>query len=447
MPETFAKSDYGPHFVWGISTASFQTEGAHDKDGKGHSIWDVFSTQKGTIANNHTAKIACDFYHKYEEDIRLLKAMNIPNFRFSLSWSRIMPKGTGKINKRGVSFYNKVIDCCLQHGITPWVTLYHWDLPHALELKGGWTNREILEWFSGYAEVCATLFGDRVKHWMVMNEPMVFTGGGYFLGVHAPGKKGMRNFLPAVHHAQLCQAIGGKVLRNRVVGASIGTTYSCSFIQPKNTNNRHQKAAIRIDALLNRMFLEPVLGLGYPVGDLPVLKRLQPYIHPTDMRDSCFDFDFIGIQNYTREIVRHSWLVPYVGARLIPAPQRGVDTTLMDWEVYPPSIYEMIKKYNGYKNMPRLLITENGAAFPDRVHKGRVDDAPRTAYLQEHLAQVLRAKQEGLSVDGYFVWTFTDNFEWAEGYHPRFGLVHVDFDTQKRIVKQSGQWYADFLGQ
>lgn len=439
-------TDFGKDFTWGVATAAFQTEGAYKKDGKGHSIWDVFSNKKGNIYQNHTAKESCDFYHKYEEDILLMKSMNLKNFRFSLSWSRILPAGTGELNQNGIRFYNNVIDFCLENGITPWVTLYHWDLPHALELQGGWTNRKILDWFEQYVEICARQFGDRVKHWMILNEPMVFTGGGYFLGIHAPGKKGIGQFLPAVHHAQLSQAIGARTVRKEVKNAHIGTTYSCSQITPLNQSKKNLKAAKKVDALLNRLFIEPVLGLGYPEEDLPVLKKLKPYILPNDMELSKFDFDFIGIQNYTREVVAHSYFVPYLRAKIIKATKRNVKTTLMDWEVYPPSIYQMIKKFNSYNGVSKLIITENGAAFEDELINGEVHDDQRKVFIQNHIKQVLIAKQKGYRIDGYFVWTFTDNFEWAEGYYPRFGMVHVDFNTQKRTLKSSGQWFRDFLG-
>ena len=371
--------------------------------------------------------------------------MNISDFRFSLSWSRIIPDGMGKVSEKGVAFYNDVIDFCLENSITPWVTLYHWDLPQVLEDKGGWTNREIINWFENFAEVCALKFGDRVKHWMVLNEPMVFTGAGYFLGVHAPGKKGLRNFLPAVHHAVLCQAIGGRVLRNLVVDAIIGTTFSCSYITPIDRKRKNIEAAKKADALLNRLFIEPSLGMGYPYESAPVLKKINAYMKPQDIKDSVFEFDFIGIQNYTREVVKHSYFVPYLSAKIIDARQRNVNTTLMNWEVYPKSIYKMIKKFNTYKGVKKIIITENGAAFEDFLENGVVNDIQRTTFLKRYLKQVFKAKEKGLKIDGYFVWTLMDNFEWAEGYFPRFGLVYVDFLTQKRIIKASGKWYAKFL--
>jgi len=280
---------------------------------------------------------------------------------------------------------------------------------------------------------------------LVLNEPMVFTGAGYFLGVHAPGKKGLKNFLPSVHHAVLCQTIGGRILRSTVKDSFIGTTFSCSQITPYNNSRRHKKAAEKADALLNRLFLEPTLGLGYPKDSIPVLKRIETYVKHGDNELSAFDFDFIGIQNYTREIVKHSFFVPYLKAKIVKATKRGVKTTLMDWEVYPPSIYEMISKFNKYKGIGRLIITENGAAFHDQYSNDEVHDQDRLQFLKDYLSEVHRAKKDGLNIEGYFVWTFTDNFEWAEGYYPRFGLVHVDFETQKRTIKSSGKWYSEFL--
>lgn len=439
-----AKS-FGNDFVWGVSTSAHQIEGAYNINDKGPSIWDEFSSRKGVIYNGQNAHTACDFYHRYPEDIALMKQMNIENFRFSIAWSRIIPEGFGSVSEDGVDFYQRLIDCCLESGITPWVTLYHWDLPQYLHEKGGWTNRDIVQWFIEYAFHCGRSFGDRVKNWMVLNEPMVFTGAGYFLGVHAPGNKGLKNFLPAIHHTVLCQAEGAKTLKKEVKEAHIGTTFSCSFISPDSKRKRDLLAAERADALLNRLFIEPVLGLGYPLDKIPALRRIEEFVQPGDMEKAQFDFDFIGIQNYTREIVKYSRYVPYIRAKIIQANQRNVPTTLMNWEVYPGSIYEMIAKFSAYKGVHKIIITENGAAFQDITHNGEVVDPKRLSYIQKYLQQVLRAKRDGFKVEGYFVWTFTDNFEWAEGYYPRFGLVHVDFGSQKRTIKSSGKWFSSFL--
>jgi len=439
------KDQFGDDFLWGVSTAAFQIEGAHDADGKGSSIWDVFTSQKGKIKNGHHALTACDFYNSYQNDIDLIRELNIPNFRFSVSWPRIMPTGVHPVNQAGIEYYNKIIDALLDSGIEPWITLYHWDLPHALETKGGWTNRESVSWFSEYVEVCAQYFGDRVKNWMVINEPSVFTGAGYFLGIHAPGKKGITNYLKAMHHVTLATAAGAKILRNRIPEANIGTTFSCTHIEAATESAKDIEAAKRVDTLLNRTFIEPILGLGYPQSDLPVLKKLNNYILDDDLNNLSFDFDFIGLQCYTREVVKSSMLIPYIGAELISAEKRNVISTEMGWEVYPPALYHVLKKFNEYKGIKKIIITENGAAFPDTLSNGKVYDIKRTHYIQDHLEQILKAKKDGLNVEGYFVWSLTDNFEWAEGYNARFGLIHVDFDTQQRTIKHSGLWFKDFL--
>lgn len=439
------KSQFGDDFLWGVSTAAFQIEGAHDTDDKGLSIWDVFTAQKGRIKGSHHAQTACNFYHNYQNDVSLIGEMNIPNFRFSISWTRIMPAGQGAVSQKGIDYYNNLIDHLLESGITPWVTIYHWDLPHALELQGGWTNRESVKWFTDYAAVCARYFGDRVKNWMVMNEPSVFTGAGYFLGIHAPGRRGISNYLKAVHHVTLATAEGARAVRAILPDAHLGTTFSCTLIAPATDKEKDIAAAKRVDTLLNRAFIEPILGLGYPEKDLPVIRKMDRFIQPDDIERLAFDFDFIGIQCYTREVVKSSKLTPYVGAALVKASKRQVTTTEMGWEVYPPSIYHLIKKFDAYPQVKNILITENGAAFPDIVVFDEVRDARRTKYIKDHLQQVHRAKAEGARVGGYFVWSLTDNFEWAEGYHARFGLVHVDFETQKRTIKQSGHWFAQFL--
>lgn len=441
----FKKQDFGNDFYWGVSTAAFQTEGAWNADGKGASIWDAFTQKKGKVHENQNAFTACDFYNRYEQDIDLIKQLNIPNFRFSISWSRILPNGTGAVNQVGIDYYNRVIDYCLKVGVEPWLTLYHWDLPQVLEAQGGWAIRDVIQWFTNFTSICAQQFGDRVKNWMVMNEPAVFTGAGYFLGIHAPGRTGLKSFLPAVHHVTLSIAEGARTLRGILPNAHIGTTFSCSHIEPYSTKPNDVAAAKRADVLINRLFIEPILGLGYPTADLPVLQKLEKYIKEGDIQKLAFDFDFIGIQNYTREIVQSSFFTPYIGAKLVEAKTRNVPLTEMGWEVYPQAMYGVIKKFSAYPQIKNIYITENGSAFKDTLNNGQIDDVLRIQYLQDNLEQILKAKQEGCPVNGYFVWTLTDNFEWAEGYRPRFGLIHIDFDTQERLIKNSGHWYKSFL--
>jgi len=443
----FSKKDFGHDFKWGVSTAAYQIEGAYNTEGKGPSVWDVFANKRGKIYLNQNANTSCDFYNTYAQDIALMSQLNIPNFRFSFSWSRLIPNGTGAINYKGVEFYNKVIDFCLDLEIEPWITLYHWDLPYELEKKGGWVNREIINWFSEYVQFCIKTFGDRVKHWIVLNEPMVFTGAGYFLGIHAPGRKGVNNFLAAAHHAALCQAEGGRIIKSFNPDCKVGSTFSCSYIEPFSLKEQDQLAATRVDALLNRMFIEPLLGLGYPVKDLNLLQRIERFVKNGDEAKLAFDMDFIGIQNYTREIVGWSYFTPFLWAKIIRADKRNVERTLMNWEVYPEGIYKMLHKFSKYKNIKELIVTESGAAFNDIIIDGEVHDEKRKLFLQQYIAQVLKAKQEGINVKGFFVWSLTDNFEWAEGYQPRFGLIYVDFSTQKRTIKSSGYWYGNFLQQ
>ncbi|MEO5942629.1 MAG: GH1 family beta-glucosidase [Ferruginibacter sp.] len=441
---SFSRNDFGDDFKWGVSTAAYQIEGAHNIHGKGPSVWDEFVKKRGRIFKGQHANSTCDFYNRYEDDNRIIKELNIPNHRFSISWSRILPEGTGRVNLKGIDFYNRLIDHSLELGIEPWITLYHWDLPYALHQEGGWTNRDIIGWFSYYVEQCIKYFGDRVKNWIVLNEPMVFTGAGYFFGVHAPGKKGLKNFLAAVHHAALCQAEGGRMLRE-LNGPNIGTTFSCSHVEPYRCIDKDIAAAKKADVLLNRLFIEPLLGMGYPMDDLKILRSIEQFVKQGDEAKLAFDMDFIGVQNYTRELVKHSAFMPFVKARIVKANKRNVETTLMNWEVYPESMYYILKKFSGYKNIRNIIVTENGAAFNDQVVGGKVDDQRRMLYLRENILQLLRAKKEGVNVNGYFVWTLLDNFEWAEGYYPKFGLVHVDFETQKRIIKSSGYWYKEFL--
>ncbi|HEX2532729.1 MAG TPA: GH1 family beta-glucosidase [Chitinophagaceae bacterium] len=438
-------SDFGPGFAWGVASSAYQTEGAYRTDGKGLSIWDSFCMQPGRIRDGSSGNTAADFYNRFIPDLILMQYLGIRNFRFSLSWPRILPGGTGARNEKGLDFYDRLIDFCLELGIEPWVTLYHWDLPQALEDRGGWANRDILNWFSEYVETCVLRYGDRVRHWMVLNEPMVFTGAGYFLGIHAPGRKSLSAFLAAAHHAVLCQALGGRIIRSLNGRCRAGTTFSASHIEPSGDTRPAREAASRVDALTNRMFLEPLLGLGYPVGELKVLQGIGQWHRDGDDALMAFDMDFIGVQNYTREVVRYSPLIPYLNARVVPAGRRGVPQTAMGWEVYPESIYAILKKYSAYPGMPELVVTENGAAFPDTVCDGVVHDPERIGYLSAYLEQVRKARREGVRVEGYFLWTFTDNFEWAEGLSRRFGIVYTDFRTQKRLVKSSGYWLQQFL--
>ena len=291
------KADFGDDFIWGVGTSAYQIEGAWNTDGKGESVWDRSTLKLGRIKDQSNGNEAIDFYNRSESDLKLLKGLNFENFRFSFSWSRILPDGTGKINEKGIDFYNRVIDTCLELGIEPWAMLYHWDLPQKLEDRGGWTNRDMVGWFSEYSDLCSRRFGDRIRHWMVLNEPSGFTLLGYLAGIHAPNHSSINKFLASVHHASLCHAEGGRIIRSNVKDNHIGTAYSCSFVEPSKSSESHQRAAGRIDALLNRLFIEPSMGMGYPHKELPFLRKIEKYIQPGDEEKLKFDFDFIGIQN------------------------------------------------------------------------------------------------------------------------------------------------------
>ena len=442
----FTKEDFGKDFLWGTATAAYQIEGAWDKDGKGISIWDTFTHGKKNVLNNENGDVACDFYHTYEQDIQLIKDLNLDVFRFSISWPRILPNGIGEVNQKGLDFYHKVIDKCLEVGLQPWITCYHWDLPQVLEDQGGWTNRKIIDWFANYVDIISKEYGPKVKNWMVLNEPAGFISLGYMVGMHAPGKRSLKLFMKAIHYCNLTMAEGGRVLRKNVPDGNIGSTWSVSAVEPKKDKKRHINAARKVDAMLNRLFIEPCVGMGYPFDDLPIIKRLKKYIEPGDEEKLKFDFDFIGVQNYFRTVARFSLWPPIMWANFVDAKKLVDDEeelTEMGWEISPEGIYDVLEQYAAYGKP--LIVTENGAAFEDHLVNGRVHDERRLKFYQDYLSQVLRAIKNGIDVRGYFAWTFMDNFEWAEGYHPRFGLVYNDFETQTRTIKDSGLWFQTFL--
>lgn len=439
-------SDFGKDFLWGVATAAAQIEGAASAYGKGPSIWDTFSKKPGKIKKGHKPDEACDFYHRYEQDIALVKTLGFKVFRMSIAWSRIFPLGDGTVNAEGVAFYHKVIDECLKNDLIPMVTLYHWDLPEALSKEGGWTAYGINHAFNEYVLFCAKEYGDKVKQWIVINEPFGFTSLGYMLGVHAPGLTGVTNFFEAALHTAIAQADGGKILRAEVNQAVIGTAFSCSEIVPYSHSDQDVMIAKRTDVLMNRFFLEPALGLGFPTGNWDVLEKFaisySTWRHQSRM---AFDFDFIGIQNYFPLVIKYNAFIPVVQAWEVKAKSRKVPHTAMGWEINADSFYRIIKQFAAYPQVKNIMITENGAAFHDKLTDGKIEDGERVDYFKAYLAAMLKAKKEGINITGYLAWTLMDNFEWAEGYQARFGLVHNDFKTQQRTIKQSGYWWQEFL--
>ncbi len=441
-------ADFGPDFHWGVAIAAAQNEGAWQKGGRGPSIWDNFARRSGKIKGGATPYTACDFYHRYKDDLLLVKALGFNVFRFSIAWSRILPDGNGRINKEGIAFYHQVIDECLMLGLTPFITLYHWDLPQELQKQGGWTSRMMLKWFSRFVTICAEAYGHKVKHWIILNEPMGFTSLGYMLGKHAPGKTGLNHFLPAIHHAALAQAEGGRIIRDIVSKAQIGTTFSCSEVLPYRDDRPEDIAAAkRMDILLNRLFVEPTLGRGYPQEDgFKLMDQLHLHNKAWKYTDKLqFNFDFIGLQNYFPVVIRHNPLIPYIQASEVKAATRKVPHTSMGWEINADSFYRIIKRFWLYGGVKAIYITENGAAFKDEWKNGVIDDQDRISYFKQYLAALYKAKQEGINLKGYMAWTLMDNFEWSEGYKQKFGLVHVNVESQLRTIKASGYWWRNFL--
>jgi beta-glucosidase len=441
----YKKEDFGDNFLWGVSTPPLYATEINDKLVSKTSFYDKLSPNKNSVTVDESANSITHLYANYKDDIMLSKELGIPNFRFSISWSRILPIGVGEIDQEGINFYNNILDTCKEYNIEPFVTLFERDLPLELEKKGGWTNRAILEWFEEYLKVCATAFKDKVKYWIILNEPSIFLGAGYFLGVDVIGKKGLNNFLPAMHHALLCQSIGYKIIKQINPSAQIGTSISCTHITPKTYSEKNIKAAERIDALLNKAFIEPSLGLGYPTAKLPFLKHIKKYTSKGDEELIKVDFDFISLQNYTSEVVEHHSYTPYVNAKLIPANKRNFGSTLMNWETHPKSIYVMILKFSKYEGVKKIMITENEASFLNDSKSHIISDGNRISYLKNYLQQVLYAQDKSQKVMGYFIWSLTDTFEWIEGHEQKFGLLHTDSYTQQKIIKNSGKWFKKFL--
>lgn len=445
--DLISSTDFSKDFLWGIATAAPQVEGAYNVDGRGLSVWDVFAKRQGKIKDKSNLNYACNFYYRYKDDLLIAKALGFKIFRFSISWSRILPEGTGKINQAGIDFYHNLIDECLRLGLVPYITLYHWDLPYTLHKEGGWTSHYIVKWFAKFVKICCFEFGDKVKNWIVINEPMSYTALGYMIGIHAPGKKGLSNFFPAVFNTALAQAEGGKIIREFVSNANIGTTFSCSEILPYNPNSDVDiSAANKIDILMNRLFIEPTLGLGFPNDGFELMDKLNFSNKAWRYYDKMkFDFDFIGVQNYFPLTIKHNSLIPLINAIEIKPQKRKVPYTALGWEINANSFYNITKKFAAYESVKNIIVTENGACFKDKIINGVVDDIERINYFKSHLTALHKLQIEEPKLKGYFAWTLLDNFEWSEGYAARFGLVHIDFKTQLRTIKQSGYWWRDFL--
>ncbi|MGB9723612.1 MAG: GH1 family beta-glucosidase [Chloroflexia bacterium] len=430
-------------FIWGTATSAYQIEGAVNEDGRGPSIWDTFCRQPGKVWQGQTGDVASDHYHRWPEDIRLMQELGLPAYRFSIAWPRILPEGTGKVNPAGLDFYDRLVDGLREAGIEPLVTLYHWDLPQALQDRGGWTKRETAEAFAEYARIVAERLGDRVTYWITHNEPFVSSIFGHFTGEHAPGKKSPFDAAWAYRHIMLSHGLAVEALRATLPPtAQVGIVLNLSPVYPASDSPKDRQAAKRLDGLLNRMFLDPVLRGRFP-PDLQKVFGLLFKPTPEDMKRIAAPIDFLGINYYTRVVARHDSGTPFIQAAAVEV--EGSARSEM-WEIYPVGMYEVLMRVHSEYRPARILVTENGFPLPDVPGPdGRVHDPQRIAYLRDHLIQVHRAISEGVPVQGYFVWSLLDNFEWAYGYRMRFGLVYVDYETQARTIKDSGRWFAEVV--
>lgn len=435
------------NFLWGVATASYQIEGAWNLDGKGESIWDRFTHTEGNILDGSTGDVACDHYHLYPEDIALMQSLNVQAYRFSIAWPRILPTGRGQVNQAGLDFYSRLVDGLLEAGIEPFVTLYHWDLPQALQDRGGWPERSTAEAFTEYADVVSRHLGDRVRHWMTHNEPWCISFLSHQIGEHAPGWQDWPAALRAAHHVLLSHGWAVPVLRRNSPGSEVGIVLNFEHVDAASASPADQQAARRQDGYFNRWFLDPVYGRYYPAD------MVSDYIHAGylphgldfvldgDRRTIGVQTDFLGVNYYTRSVV-HQGARGWPEALTVP----DVERTEMGWEIYPQGLYHLLNRLHFEYRIPKLYITENGCSYSDGPNAaGKVPDQRRLDYLRDHFAAAQRAMQNGVPLAGYFVWSLMDNFEWAKGYTQRFGVVWTDFETQERIPKDSALWYKDVI--
>jgi len=439
-------------FIWGTASSSYQIEGAWNEDGKGPSIWDTFTHIPGRITNNETGDVAIDHYHRWKEDIQLMADLGLKAYRFSTSWPRIFPEGRGKVNLKGVDFYDRLIDELLRKKIEPFLCLYHWDLPQTMQDQGGWPVREIAYYFGDYARLMSEKYSDRVKNWITHNEPFVTAGAGYFLGEHAPGIKEPLAAIKAIHHLLLSHGLATQAIQSASrQPVNVGVVLNLSPIHPATNGKKDIEAARRFDIIQNRAFLDPLLLGTSPIAEMKLLNRLVgSVIKPGDL-ELINRLDFLGVNYYSRTVIKHDPKFPiFATSQVHPI---GNEYSGM-WEIYPEGLNEiLVNIWENYSHrmkspqtLPMMMVTENGIPVPDGFDfDGKIRDVRRIRYLEQHIFQVYKAIQKGVPVKGYFVWSLMDNFEWAQGYEKRFGLVYVDFKTQKRTIKESGFWFADVV--
>jgi beta-glucosidase len=433
-------SSFPPDFVWGAATASYQIEGAAHEDGRGESVWDRFCATPGKVRNGDSGDVACDFYHRYPDDISLMRRLGLDAFRFSIAWPRVMPTGRGPVNEAGLDFYDRLVDELLAHDIEPFATLFHWDTPQALEDAGGWPARGTAEAFVEYAEAVVGRLGDRVQHWITHNEPWVHAWIGHAWGEHAPGRTSEADAVATAHHLLLSHGWAVQAIRAAAPQVEVGITLNLAHAYAANESPENEAAAWRVDGEGNRWFLDPLFRASYPADLLERNELVAPFVRGGDLEAIASPTDFLGVNNYFRFVVDGDGERPQIVHD--PEAQR----TEMGWEVYPDGLHRLLVRVATDYAPAKIYVTENGAAFPDiRSHDGRVHDPERVAYLESHVEAVARAVAEGAPVKGYFAWSLLDNFEWAYGYAKRFGIVYVDYPTLERVPKDSFNWYRDFI--
>jgi beta-glucosidase len=428
-------------FIWGVSSSAYQIEGAWNADGKGPSIWDWYSHLPGKTANGDNGDAACDHYHRWREDLDLVHRLGVGAYRFSVSWTRVLPAGRGKINPAGLDFYDRLVDGLLERGIEPFPTLFHFDLPLALHEKGGWPNRDTAAAFGDYAAAVAARLGDRVDWWITLNEPMVVALLGYLIGTHAPGKRHPGAFARAMHALLLAHGLAVQAIRSASPRpAKIGIALNLAPVYPASDREGDRAAGIAFDEVSNRMCLDPILAGVYPPG---LWRRFGPFAPPIragDLKTIGEPLDFLGVNYYSRHVIKGNWWIPIVGGRMV-RPEAGEFSPM--WEIYPDGLGTLLERiWNDYRP-PLILVTENGIPVRDAPDaKGEVGDPERISYLGRHLRVLHSVVQKHIPVMGYFVWSLTDNFEWDLGYNMRFGLIHIDYTTFRRSPKASFSWYG-----
>ncbi|MBV6324411.1 GH1 family beta-glucosidase [Duganella violaceipulchra] len=444
LPTAIQRSDFASDFLWGVSTSAYQIEGAAAEDGRVPSIWDTFSATPGKVRDGSSGAVACDHYHRWEEDLDLAQSMGLNSYRFSIAWPRIFNGVDAEPNAKGLAFYSKLVDGMLARGLQPWCTLYHWDLPQYLEDQGGWANRATIAAFLHYADVISKHLGDRVQHWITHNEPWCTAMHGNWDGMHAPGNKSLPLALQVCHNVLVSHGLAVPLIRANVPGAKVGIALSLHPVKAASDSAADQQAVVRHDALRNRWFLDSLYGRGYPELALQLVGQDAPQVLPGDMEAIAAPMDFLGVNYYFPEVVKDAPdQYPLRTSIVYPQDRQRTD---FGWEVSPQGLVELLERVARDYPTGDLYVTENGSSYDDHLDAdGAVNDTARRDYLIRHLAAVRDAIAAGGNIKGYFAWSLLDNFEWAEGYLRRFGLTYIDYPTQGRILKQSGQWYSAFL--